>query len=312
MNEIERKQEVKKNGERGISEFLSNTPENHKNAKKPNPENNIEIFDKENVGSEEIDFEEMKEDAFINKAEEILDNSNENGEKEVRLTEVIEDGTKRANIPKNKTKSKRSSKRKSGMKSKGSSKYSSQSSSKRKFGAAISKSKSSNLKNSNTFKVKQNSKRVTIDGEPVLTEKGGKRKYSSDLDEEESSAADEESEEIEEEQKSLKTKHTRVSRNSEKSKSLVSQSDISEYEYIKRKYPRLVKITNSTAYMISYFISYYFLALNDHFRIILLSKSQDTLFLVLTFIFLFVFLFNIMMSSMVEPGYFLRFFFYVD
>lgn len=50
---------------------LNNTPDNRTAAKKPDQNNNIEIFDKDNVESEGIDFGGMEGEDLINKPEQM-------------------------------------------------------------------------------------------------------------------------------------------------------------------------------------------------------------------------------------------------
>jgi len=272
----------------------------------------------------------MKEKDLIDKAEQmlqqnesgVLDNSDNEPEKEVRLTEVINENGAGKKVARN---TRGSRPRKSYASSKTNSKHSSKIRKKGRGSGVrkLVKPKKSIMKRTSTInenrfiQKKSNPNKNSRNNEmPVLPDKNGQRggqKISPGIDEEESSADDSEGEESEE--KSLKTKNTRLSRGSKisrKSRTFETGTDISEMEGIKKKYPKLVKITHSSYYQVGYFISYYFLALNDHFRVLLLSKSQDTMFLVFTLIFLVVFMANITLNSFVEPGYLLRFFFFVD
>lgn len=86
---------------------------------------------------------------------------------------------------------------------------------------------------------------------------------------------------------------------------------------------RINKIQSSKIYQVIYFIIYYWLALNDHFRLLFVGKNGDTPFLVFTVMFLskslmyktrniVIFTFDILWRSIAESGYFFRFFFFVD
>jgi hypothetical protein len=89
-------------------------------------------------------------------------------------------------------------------------------------------------------------------------------------------------------------------------------SEVSESTKMAQKFPRINKIRNSKWYQIIYFFCYYFLALNDHFRILILDKAQDSIFMGFTIFFCILFLLDITMRAFVEPGYLFRFFFIVD
>lgn len=240
------------NGERGISEFLSNSPKSSKSLKKQNPENSSEIFDKNDNESEGIDFEEVKDDE-VNKEDEIIEDSYDNGENEVRLTEKIKDNTNRELIYQKKNKQKIVKQKKSAFKgkesSKVSSKYTPQSKSKRRFYTPFHQQKklNINLKNrgdaySNNKRSIKSKKNVEMEEGQLFNEKEEKDdEYTSEIDGEESSAAEEEleeefeeefeEEEFEEEQRNLNTKISR------KSKTFETRSDVSEKEVIRRKYP---------------------------------------------------------------------------
>ncbi len=260
LKELENDKNGKKNNERGISEFLSNTPDNRPPPNKVNQDNNIEIFDKDQLESEGVDFEDLKEEAFINKAEEILSNSENKKEKEVRLTEVIDENSQKRGSKKGRRRTKGSNKRKSYNVSKKSSKNTTKTKSKRSSEIQkIPMPKKSIIKRTSTskkgeFAPKPVKFKKASEGEdiPVLNgKKVGNGKASPGINEEESSADD--SEEEESEQKSLKTKNTRMSRMSKmsrKSKTMETKTEVSEMEGIRRKYPKLVKITNSTAYQV--------------------------------------------------------------
>lgn len=57
---------------------------------------------------------------------------------------------------------------------------------------------------------------------------------------------------------------------------------------------------------------YYWLALNDQFRLIFIPKSGDVAFFVFTIIFVILFILDILVRSFVEKKYFFNFFFFVD
>ena len=111
--------------------------------------------------------------------------------------------------------------------------------------------------------------------------------------------------------KSTKHNSMRASRTSKRSKSIL-MSETLEVISMAQKFPKLTRFRNSLCYLITYYFCYYFLALNDHLRLLLLSKDQDIIFLVFTIIFTLVFVQDIITRSIVEAGYFLRFFFLVD
>ena len=111
--------------------------------------------------------------------------------------------------------------------------------------------------------------------------------------------------------KEEKTKYTRYSRASKKSRS-VMLSETSEPLSVAARYPRITKVRNSRWYQLVYFICYYFLALNDHFRILILKKNLDPIYLVFTIFFCLLFVADIITRAIIEAGYFLRFFFFVD
>lgn len=249
MNEIEKnKTVVKKNGERREFEVLNNNPNHPKTHKQESHDNNIQIFDKNAIESAEIAFEEVKEKGKVKKVEDISEGSSEGGEKEVRLTEVIEiiDDKKGIVISKPHQKPKVIKKEKDSTRSKRlskvSSKYTSQTNSKRKTGNQILKPKKSILITNNKRKGHgiiqkslESKKNIQSEKGPLLSGKRNKDdEYTSDLDEEESSAVEEEESE---EERSLKTKNTRISRISRKSKISVTQSEISEKEAIRIKHP---------------------------------------------------------------------------
>lgn len=108
-----------------------------------------------------------------------------------------------------------------------------------------------------------------------------------------------------------KSKSSRYSKFSTKSKSILV-TETSEGAVMAKKFPRIMKIRNSKWYQLAYFICYYFLALNDHFRLLILQKGQDNIFLGFSIFFILLFLIDIITRAVVEPGYFFRFFFFVD
>lgn len=57
---------------------------------------------------------------------------------------------------------------------------------------------------------------------------------------------------------------------------------------------------------------YYWLALNDQFRLIFIPKSGDVAFFVFTIIFVVLFILDIIVRSFTEKKYFFNFFFFVD
>jgi hypothetical protein len=111
--------------------------------------------------------------------------------------------------------------------------------------------------------------------------------------------------------KSNKNISSRLSKASKRSRS-VMYSETSEVINSVEKYPRLTKIRNSAWYLGIYYFCYYFLALNDHLRLLILSKDQDSIFLAFTIIFAIVFVVDIISRAFVEDGYFPKFFFMVD
>lgn len=75
---------------------------------------------------------------------------------------------------------------------------------------------------------------------------------------------------------------------------------------------RLSRIQNSKIYKGIYFTMYYWLALNDHFKMIFIPPSADVIFLTVTILFLILFVADIICRSIAEKGYVCRFFFFVD
>jgi hypothetical protein len=65
-------------------------------------------------------------------------------------------------------------------------------------------------------------------------------------------------------------------------------------------------------YKVVYFCVYYWLALNDHFRLIFIPKSGDIAFFIFTLMLVIVFIVDIIARSFAEKGYFPRFYFVVD
>lgn len=112
--------------------------------------------------------------------------------------------------------------------------------------------------------------------------------------------------------KMSRAQSTALSRKSKKSILVSTTSGDSNLLNYNQCSQKLYRIQNTNTYMVIYFIMYYWLALNDQFRLIFIPKSGDVAFFVFTLLFILIFIFDIIARSYSEKGYFLKFFFLVD